>query len=484
MSNEHRNKDIRWRELVQATEKFFAQHPWRLLGESLFGVYDHLNNRTLYCTILGINGEVYGLAVYPGAKGLLSYYRIFTEDAKEFDPRIYLESLLISFEDREDLTKQDLDLLKQLGFSFRGRKRWPQFRSFLPGYLDEIPDENEVITMTTALRGATVFVQLEKREELASNDSGKIPVMYYDTENSDWKLNYRTPDSTSYDPPHITIPNEITLQRLKKNYRKIGIWEGRLLPLPTLIEQEQGRSYFPYMGIWADHESGSVLGYEIADPDNASQALLDSFFSAIETSSFVPQTVLVEQEECENILHSLQAKLGFSVRRSVGLPALEEALRSFQQENSGSFAGFEQEDPVPSQGEEANYTNSDWIRDAKGVNIELLRDFREHLIDSGLSQDTVLNHMEISNIFINEFLLSDPEDPLWYDEGISRLDSFFQDWLPKNLEQVGVNRLKRMIAGLKKFYTFLYQEHYLDPEEFEELKKSIQNNREKWIQGS
>ncbi len=475
----------RWSELVNAAKDFFAERPWELLlDDILFGVYDSLKGQILYCTVLGGLGEVLGLAVYSGVKGLNSYYELLSDDSMELDPRLYLDSKLISFEDRDDLTNQDYQLLKRLGFSFRGRKRWPQFRSYSPGYLEELPNVHERIEMITALQGATALMQLEKQAQVSWTGSQKIPVMHFNPDKSDWRLNYQEPESSSKNRTNASPPDEITMQRLKKNARKIGIWEGCLYPMPFVVDQEDGRSYFPYMGIWADHESGSILEYKFTDPDAAPQAFLDSLLSAIETTKIIPQTILIDQEECEDILNTVRDKLGLTIRQSVGLPALEEAMQSFQEQSQGNLEGFELEDSITSRQEEDNATYSYWIQDAIALNNDLLREFRDHLMDSCLNPETIENHLEITYIFINEYLLSDPENPFWYEQGIDSLDHFFQTWLPQKFDQLSVSRLKRMIAGLKKFYTFLFQYHYLDDQEFEEIKKSIRNNKENWIKGT
>jgi len=479
--NDNQYDTERWSELVNAAKDFFAERFWDLwLGDNLFGVYDPLNDQILYCTILGGLDDVLGLAVYSGTKGLKSYYKLLSDDNLGLDPHLYLDSKLISFEDREDLTKQDYQLLKDLGVSFHGRKRWPQFRSFIPGYLQELPNANERIEMIKALQGATALIKLEKQAQISWTDIQKIPVIHYNPDKGDWRLNYQEPESISHNIIKASPPDEITMQRIKKNSQKIGIWEGRLHPVPYVIDPEEGRSYFPYMGIWADHESGEILRYEITNPDAAPQALLDSLLSAIETTKILPQTILIDQEECKEILLTVRDKLGLTVRESVGLPALEEAIQSFLEQSQGTQEGFEQEDPITSR-QETNATNSYLVQDEMLLNNDLLREFRDHLMDADLNPKTIENHLEISYIFINEYLLSDPENPFWYEEGIYILDNFFQNWLPQNYEKLSTSRLKRMITGLKKFYTFLFQYHYIDDQEFEEFKKSIRNNKENWI---
>ena len=151
-----------WRELVKAADAFLAKSPWEILNEeTIFGVLDPESGQTLYCTILGLLGEVYGMAVYPGPEGWRSYLRMKDPEYKGVEPHFYLCSLLISFENKKELSKQDHRLLKNIRRSYRGGN-WPQFRSYRSGYKEDLPEQEERFRMTLALQGATVMTEWER----------------------------------------------------------------------------------------------------------------------------------------------------------------------------------------------------------------------------------------------------------------------------------------------------------------------------------
>jgi hypothetical protein len=84
-----------WRELVKAADGFYAERPWEILTEeTIFGVLDPESGQTLYCTILGQLGEVFGMAVYPGPDGWRSHLKTEDPEYKGVEPRFYLCSLL------------------------------------------------------------------------------------------------------------------------------------------------------------------------------------------------------------------------------------------------------------------------------------------------------------------------------------------------------------------------------------------------------
>ncbi len=101
----------------------------------IFGVQNPETGEIGYCCIMGMLGEHYALALYLGTEGLEGYLKT---RSGEFSPDNVLhiqKCLMVSFEDRKFLKKQDLTTIKELNLKFRGRNEWPLFRSYLPGML-------------------------------------------------------------------------------------------------------------------------------------------------------------------------------------------------------------------------------------------------------------------------------------------------------------------------------------------------------------
>src|SRR6266542_3100559 len=92
--------------LYAASGRFFNKAPWRwMVNEDLFGVHDPASGLTGYACVMGTLGEVFGLAVYPGAHGYDCYRRAMAGAAEpaDFETVARQDCLLASFEDRESL---------------------------------------------------------------------------------------------------------------------------------------------------------------------------------------------------------------------------------------------------------------------------------------------------------------------------------------------------------------------------------------------
>src|SRR5262249_55289606 len=148
-----------WSALYEAALAFKEVGCWEWMYDSdLFGVQNPDTGEVGYCCVLGNLGEVFALNVYLGAEGLDSYWAL-QDESPDLDPEdlediagmdvmdvladremdspdspfaamSILNSqkcLVASFEDRSDLEKEDLNLIRKLGLKFRGKQAWPMF---------------------------------------------------------------------------------------------------------------------------------------------------------------------------------------------------------------------------------------------------------------------------------------------------------------------------------------------------------------------
>jgi hypothetical protein len=324
-----------WRELVKATDAFLAQRPWEVLTEeTIFGVLDPESGQVLYCTILGLLGEVYGMAVYPGPEGLRSHLRMRDAEYQNVEPHFYLSSLLISFENKKELSKRDHRLLKNMRRSYRGRN-WPQFRSYRPGYMEELPEQEERFRMTLALRGATVMTEWERSGRAPQTGSGRFPLLYCDPETGEWGWREAEFDATSQPSPEPPPVDENRAQKARQSFIVNGVWEGSVYQLPMPTGQEKGPDFFPCLGLWADHHSGIVLGQDLRFPEEVGSALVESLFSAMENTGQIPKVVRVDRECYREVLGRMSDLLQIRVEQVERLPALQEATKAMERQFVG-----------------------------------------------------------------------------------------------------------------------------------------------------
>ncbi|WP_285396096.1 hypothetical protein [Lysinibacillus sp. fls2-241-R2A-57] len=92
-------------------------------------------------SVMGAGGEEFGLMIFDMEHGYDSLAKILFEKDLPSDFYYSLNALTVNFVDIEELDSTDYQLIKDCGLSYRGKKNWIQFRSYLEGTDPERPND-------------------------------------------------------------------------------------------------------------------------------------------------------------------------------------------------------------------------------------------------------------------------------------------------------------------------------------------------------
>ena len=143
-----------WLALHDAFRRYCEAKPWeRLANEDVLAVNDPLGHFKGYCVALGDGGVAYGLGVYLGDRGLLNYLTTMTSEDEPDSEEMLERSLALTavLGDREELENKERKAMRDLGLRYRGRGRWPIFRSAIPGHWPWYVNADEARFLTIAL---------------------------------------------------------------------------------------------------------------------------------------------------------------------------------------------------------------------------------------------------------------------------------------------------------------------------------------------
>ncbi|MEW6299272.1 MAG: hypothetical protein AB1671_16280 [Thermodesulfobacteriota bacterium] len=332
-----------WAALYDAAVAFKQLGCWEWMYDSdLFGVQNPETGEVGYCCVLGNLGEVFALNVYPGAEGLESYWALHElhEDPASdvpLDAQALLGSqkcLMASFEDRADLHKTDVRLIRELGLQFRGKKAWPLFRNYLPGFLPWfLTSREEVRFLTVALQQAqdVALKMKENPDYLTPPEDDKELYLVRVRQDERWQDTWQEP--AGYEPPRTTpVINDALLHQLQHaRLPREGTWEADCLLLPMAV-QEGARPFYPYALIVVS-ESGMPLGLELLKPGTQGREVPNKFMELLQREQRLPQTLLVGSDQTFTLLEPVAARLGFAIQQTEDLPVLRFFLEHFGQDS-------------------------------------------------------------------------------------------------------------------------------------------------------
>ncbi len=464
-----------WSRLFEAALEFKEAQPWEHLTDRyLFGVQGPGAGPILHCAVMGAGGEVFGLAVYPGAEGLRAYERtvalMLEKDREAMDIQTQLRALTVSFDNKEDLDEADIDLIRSLGLTFSGPHGWPMFRSYEPGYVEVLPNEEERDWLLLALKGARELVGRLRKQELPDLDQlqqDELVVLRLRSDGADWAQEIKALDRGV---EHLEVPavDELKLQRLSRSASRGGVWEAAAYWMPMAVEEGDVKPFYPLLCAWADHNTGIILHHKLTTPSEGLGMLQISGIELMEQSGRIPETLLVQTDKAVRLLEPVAEVLQIELTRVKTLEIMSDAITELTRSLQSNFGA----DPVD-MGEEP-------LMDSVSLAYaELIELFDRWLRDHGYAMSTRNRHIETIEVYLNGFLME--HGPLAPDQGLFQAETFFVSWLPDLGRWSSRQRIENMIPGLKKFAAFLRDAGLLEDDDLQDFLDEVKAGKEHWV---
>lgn len=324
-----------WRDLYEAAIAFRDIKAWEWMWDvDTFAVQDPKTGEIGYCAVMGRLGEFYGIAVYPGTEGLMSLLmmKFGQVDPNDTDFDLRMRFLMASFESRKSLQKPDLEIIKELGLSFRGAHQWPVFRSCLPGYHPWYLSESEAKYLTLVLQQAReVCLRLKDNPDLLIPPQNGLYLVRVPEEKEGgelvWKDVWLPPKALRVEPEPPVVVDEAPLERVKKaTMPSTAKWEFDVFYSPVPVRDKSGgRPYYPYMCLGVDHSSGRIVCVRMSGHSNYRQEILEELLAAMVKAGVRPRQIWVKNDKAFNLLRYVAPKLGITLKRVPKLGKLEQA---------------------------------------------------------------------------------------------------------------------------------------------------------------
>ncbi len=330
-----------WKRLYAAAGKVKEMAPWDwILEDEVFGVQNPENNEIGFVSVMGAAGEYFAAALYPSPQALYDFLKLEEQGRlgllDDVAPNVILEipQLQASFEDRDELKKEDHEVIKKLNLKFRGAKNWPLFRSYAPGMFPWFLNSSEARFLTAALEQLLDVAPRIREGDIAIDGKGNedflVRVRRMEKNHAVWEdkiMRVPEPEKKAIEPAPLPSQQLEALKRLPKTGMMI---EMELTMLSTPVREKKGRPFFPYMLLIVETKQGLVLGVDMMEPQPSLEAMRAELplklAGVLSQLSAVPHTVVVRTETTASLLAPLAAELGIQIKRSPKLPSLDAAM--------------------------------------------------------------------------------------------------------------------------------------------------------------
>jgi hypothetical protein len=329
-----------WRRLYELATRVRDLAPWDWMNEmDMIGVQDPESGEVNYVSVMGALGEHFAVSVY---LGLSAFYRLLAlEEASPEENAEYLlqiPQLMLSFEDRSELEKKDLEVIKSLGLKFRGRNAWPLFRAYRPGYAPWYLEAREARLVEAALEQLLEVAPRFEEDRSLVAPGEDMSMLIRVPEKSGAGLAWSEKRDKLPPPPEEPLKikiNRSLFSQLKELPRANLTLEADFFMLFSPIAERGQRPYFPFMLLIVDSKSGMILGQDLLRPEPTLEdmwgALPNKFFEQLLRQQMVPKEVKTYPGILSELIQLYAGDLQIRVKEVNKLRGLEEAKSAFLQ---------------------------------------------------------------------------------------------------------------------------------------------------------
>ncbi|MEK4387220.1 hypothetical protein MKZ25_15750 [Solibacillus sp. FSL W7-1464] len=287
--------------LFEVADEFKKLKPWQYFNnEDIIAV--QLNDMKYFISVMGAGGQEYGLMMYDEAFGYQSLEKIINGEALSDDFSIDMSALTVNYVDRDELDKEDYELIKEHGLSFRGKKNWIAFKTFEPGFVPMQPDYDEVETMIELIE---LMIQVTKMR-MSGWEYPMVPMYGYplfEVQNDgevdllgiiemerieDWVL-------------EIDV-NDLEVAKIKKKQKSPLEIEFDYFYMPYAVDGEEERPLYPLINIIVNHTTGEVIHHEIVPFRKHSFVQQLLFWNMLKDLAVLPSKIFVSAEVCRILM--------------------------------------------------------------------------------------------------------------------------------------------------------------------------------------
>ena len=316
-----------WRKLYEISIKLKEIKPWEYLWDADIITIQKEDSEPCYCSIMGRGGECYGIGIYQGEDGLTHFMDIMgSHDIPSSQMIRYQKCLAVYWGDRAELCKKELDIIKELGYKFRGKNQWLSFRSYKPPYAPYILSNEEVVFLTEIL--TQLYVALcEYIENNITVDFENQQTVLRSCIDGEWKTEVSEIKWENKTYPCLTIKDDGLLNEMQaaKNIKaEIEIDVAYLYG--QINDKSYNRPALIRCAVIADRKAEQIIYQDMPTPDVNDDEALASLFVNYITNIGKPKKIFVRDERNAHIISEFCEKLNIPIYISPFLEIIDDVV--------------------------------------------------------------------------------------------------------------------------------------------------------------
>ncbi len=323
-----------WKDLYEVAIRIKELKPWEYLWDmDIITIMLPDREEPYYCSIMGRAGECFSIGTYAGFDAMNDFFEVVENpDIPPEQVLRYQNNMMCYFGNRDELTKKEWNIIKDLGLKFRGKNNWIYFHSFKTGYVPYLLDAKQVVALTEVFRQLYMALRAYIERGLQVDfEKGNTLLRKYDKTKELW---YSYESQLLLPPRQYLVPvlqDDLLMARLKKQKKTGEQIEIDIVYLNVVINDKKlERPVYPKMCIVADCNNGMLIDHEMISPeDDEVEVILNTIINYI-LQVGKPEIIHVRDEYVEALLSDICKRTNIKTKMESSLRGIDTFVRNFE----------------------------------------------------------------------------------------------------------------------------------------------------------
>lgn len=327
-----------WKKLYEAATRIRDLEPWDLLWDmDIIGIrVGKEPENTVFYSILGKGGECYGIVVYEGYDAFNSYLMLTMHEKMNLSAEYAMfnqKNLTCYWGNREELSEKQRNIVKELGYKYRGKNNWLYFLSCEPGYYPYNLNRDEVIRMAEHLEDLeTAFTYYKETDAHIDFEGGNMFSFAYSKDKKTWDYGEEPLPFTCYSFGNLMITDEELLGELSKCPKGTYSLEADVRPMGAAVsDKKYDKPANPAMSILTDADTGMIISLDMNEPDEDAMVGLAELVIGFICKAGAPKEIRVSNVIVEAVLEQICETCKIKLRRVKHLKGIDGFWMSMRQ---------------------------------------------------------------------------------------------------------------------------------------------------------
>ncbi len=320
-----------WKRLYEAATRIRELNPWEVLNDiDIIGIQVGKEPEDMaFYSILGKGGECYGIVVYEGYDAFNSFLMLTMREQMNLSMEYAMfnqKNLTCYWGNREELSVKQREIIKELGYKYRGKNNWLYFLSYEPEYYPYNLNQGEVLRMAEHLEDLEMaFTYYTETDANVDFENGNMFSFVYSADRKTWHYGEKPLPFTDFNYRNLVIADEELLRELSRVPKGTFSLEADVRPMGVAVTDKKfERPANPSMSILVEANTGMIISCDMNEPnEDAMLRLADSVIGLIFKVG-APEEIRVSNVIVEAILEQICDICKIKLRRVKRLKGIDE----------------------------------------------------------------------------------------------------------------------------------------------------------------